>query len=284
MGGAFAAYSGVGPGPTEPGFSHHIFDSSQPLTSRIRAFMALSTTVVDNLGQNFTEVSTVATGYARQDVEGIWTISGGQAVNASAIRFGPATANWGTIRSAVIDNSTLGALTEKRSFYATLDTPLSIPTGRVFEFPPGSLTFRVTPPTQDASSEYVDEAVLNHALGIVNFPNVPATYVALSTADPGRDGSGLAEPSGNNYARVSVPRNQTSGWVFDPSGSGVFENVNEIVFPMATGSWGTISHFAILDAASGGNLIWQAPFTTPTAVVANRAPVIGAGALALEYN
>lgn len=68
--------------------------------------------------------------------------------------------------------------------------------------------------------------------------------IALSTTDPLEDGSGLSEPSGNGYARVSVGNNST---YWNVASGGQKTNKIDIVFPEATGSWGIITHWAILD-------------------------------------
>ena len=82
-----------------------------------------------------------------------------------------------------------------------------------------------------------------------SYPDV-AIYVGLSTADPLDDASGLAEPSGNGYARV-----QTSSSDWNAASAGTIDNANELAFPEATGSWGTITHFALFDAATAGNML-----------------------------
>lgn len=81
-------------------------------------------------------------------------------------------------------------------------------------------------------------------------------YVGLSTADPGDDGVGLAEPSGYGYARVLTT---IADWA-DASG-GKTLNANAISFPAAEGSWGTITHFALFDAPTGGNLLASGALT-----------------------
>lgn len=76
----------------------------------------------------------------------------------------------------------------------------------------------------------------------------PAAYVALWNGSPGVDGAGGAELSGNGYARAAV-----GGW--DAASGGSRANSVVVSFPLATGPWGDATHFAIFDAASGGNLI-----------------------------
>lgn len=78
----------------------------------------------------------------------------------------------------------------------------------------------------------------------------PTVYVGLSTADPGDDGAGLSEPSGNGYARVATV---ATDW--NAALGGTIDNANVIAFSEATGNWGTVTHFALFDAASGGHLL-----------------------------
>src|SRR5690606_40337569 len=95
-------------------------------------------------------------------------------------------------------------------------------------------------------SNYTAQAVLNSLFGKTsNFGELasrPTIYVALSTADPLEDGSGVAEPAGNGYARAATtPADWNDATLADPS---VINNANAIAFPQATGAWGTITHFA----------------------------------------
>ena len=98
-------------------------------------------------------------------------------------------------------------------------------------------------------SNYLENKVLDHLFSKNTYTS-PTIYVALSTADPGEDGSGLCEPGGNGYTRVQTTENDWN----DASG-GTTENATDITFGQATGSWGTITHFALMDAASAGNLL-----------------------------
>lgn len=70
-------------------------------------------------------------------------------------------------------------------------------------------------------------------------------FVGLFTSDPGETGSGT-ELSGNGYARKAV--------TFTVSGD-LATNSGNIEFDAASGSWGTVTHAAIFDAVSGGNMI-----------------------------
>ena len=98
-------------------------------------------------------------------------------------------------------------------------------------------------------SDYWENKILDHIFGKGSY-TPPTIYVGLSTADPADDGSGLAEPSGNGYART-----QTSASDWNTASNGSLDNSSSITFTQATGSWGTITHFALFDAASAGNML-----------------------------
>jgi hypothetical protein len=98
-------------------------------------------------------------------------------------------------------------------------------------------------------SDYWENKILDHIFGKGSY-TPPTIYVGLSTADPTDDGSGLAEPSGNGYARV-----QTSACNWNAASNGTLDNSSDIIFTQATGNWGTITHFALFDAATAGNIL-----------------------------
>jgi len=73
-------------------------------------------------------------------------------------------------------------------------------------------------------------------------------YIGLFTAIPNEAGGGT-EVSGNAYVRKSATFTVTGNTA---SNSGALE------WPVATGSWGTITSIAIFDAVTGGNMIGYA--------------------------
>lgn len=279
-GGAFHLYAGVGPTQTPPGYVHHVF-GTQTLGVRTAARLALSTGLLDVFGNNFTEPS--GGGYARLNTSGQWTVSGGEAVNAVDFVWPMATAGWGTIQSAAIDVNASGALSTLRTFFVQLSPVKTVTAGRRLVYPAGSVTVRTTPPDMWAFSEQLDGLILAHALNNVPFAKPPGTWIALSTTDPGRDGSGISEPVGNGYARVQVPQT-TAGWMISSSDTGIFSNASTINWPMVTpASWGTITHAAMFTASTGGTFLWRAPLQTPVLTVVNSFLYFQIGALALRY-
>jgi len=98
-------------------------------------------------------------------------------------------------------------------------------------------------------SNYWENELLDHLFGKGSYTS-PTVYVGLSTADPGDDGAGLSEPSGNGYARV-----QTAPADWNSASAGSLANANLIEFNEATGPWGTATYFALFDSASAGNML-----------------------------
>lgn len=109
-------------------------------------------------------------------------------------------------------------------------------------------------------SDYWENKILDHVFGNDTY-TPPTIYVALSTAEPLDDASGVAEPSGNGYARVETC---ASDW--SSSSGGSVSNAMSITFPTASGSWGTITHFALFDCATGGNMLAYGPLNQPKAI------------------
>ena len=72
-----------------------------------------------------------------------------------------------------------------------------------------------------------------------------AWYLGLFTGAPGEAGGGT-ELSGDAYVREAV--------TFTVSGD-TATNSGAVEWPVATGNWGTITHVAIFDALTSGNMI-----------------------------
>jgi hypothetical protein len=124
-----------------------------------------------------------------------------------------------------------------------------------------------------AFSDYLEAKILNATLRGIAFPTPPVTtYVALFTADPLDDGSGGAEltnVTAPGYARVPVT--SSSGWTVPsaptPSAATTISNTGILEFPEATAPWaGPITHFAIFNAATDGDMLYHTNMTTPRTI------------------
>ena len=100
-------------------------------------------------------------------------------------------------------------------------------------------------------SNYAEGKLYDHTFRNIPWTSPPNVYVALHTADPGEDCTN-AELSGDNYARALI---SAMGAATD----GIGKNSAIITFASPSASWGTITHFSVWDAISGGNPVIYSP-------------------------
>jgi hypothetical protein len=112
----------------------------------------------------------------------------------------------------------------------------------------------------------------------------PATiYLALCTADPTETGTAAAMsevPNTGAYARTAIT------FAAPIAGSRRVVQNNIVTFPQATGSWGTVTHYALVDSAThgAGNLLASGNFTSSFGVVAGNTPSVASGQVYVEIS
>jgi hypothetical protein len=107
-------------------------------------------------------------------------------------------------------------------------------------------------------------------------------YVALFTAAPS-DAGGGTEVSGGSYARVAVAP-ADANWTAPDNVGGHTDNVAAVTFPTPTANWGTVTHFAIFDRLTGGNLLLHGILAAPKTVNnGDPAPSFAIGALDITF-
>jgi hypothetical protein len=102
-----------------------------------------------------------------------------------------------------------------------------------------------------AFTTYLGDNLLNMVFRNVAYTRPTTVYAALFTTATDISGGGT-EVSGGSYARQAI--------TFSASSSNSITNSADITFPTATGTWGTISYFAIYDASTSGNMLVQGQF------------------------
>lgn len=127
------------------------------------------------------------------------------------------------------------------------------------------------------NTTYFLNLVSGNVFGSKTTPAIPSKYyLGLSSTAPGLDGSGATEPgAGTGYARVEL----TS--LSAPS-NGVVTNSTAIDFAESTAEWGTMTHFAIYDAPTGGNLLMYGELSASRHVEAATIMTIKLGSLNLS--
>lgn len=108
----------------------------------------------------------------------------------------------------------------------------------------------------------------------------PATvYLAAFTVTPSAAGGGT-EVSGNNYSRKAITVNGTN-FPNTVSGTGVKTLGGPFAFPTASGAWGTVVAWALMDASTAGNMLWWGLLPTSRAPLTGDTLTLDAGALSL---
>jgi hypothetical protein len=91
------------------------------------------------------------------------------------------------------------------------------------------------------------------------------------------------EVSGGSYARQQLDPS-TSNWAAYVTGTQQTSNTPIITFPTATANWGTVVGVAIVDASSGGNILFFGALTTSITVNTGGIFQFAAAALVVEVD
>lgn len=225
-------------------------------------YIALSTVDPGEAGSGLAEPSGNA--YARK-LCNVWGAASGRTTsNTNAVAYDEATGSWGTITHyALFDASTGGNMLA----YGSLAVAKVVVAGNEMSIAAGEMDISVV---TGAISNYLAHKMLDHMLKTTSYTPASAKYFGVSTANPGDSGSGLAEPSGNNYAR-----SQCDTW--EAAAGGATTNTDSIEFATASGSWGTITHVAMFDASTSGNLLLYGSITPSQAVASGDEVVFDVG-------
>jgi len=130
-----------------------------------------------------------------------------------------------------------------------------------------------------AFSDFLEDKLLKHAF--TNTAYTPATtlYVGLFTAAPSDTGGGTEiSTSGTGYARQTA--------TFAVSGTSPTEaNISSAIdFPTALADWGTVTHLAVFDASTSGNMLAFSAATTSKTVATGDILRIPSGSLAIRLD
>lgn len=115
-----------------------------------------------------------------------------------------------------------------------------------------------------AASNYTEQNIINAMLRGTAFPLPTKTYVSLHTANPGETGGNeVTTAAWPQYARVEAEQGTAIGTGWIAPTDGVTKNAKQLTYPsMNGGADVTVTHWAIYDAATGGNMLAYAPLQT----------------------
>lgn len=132
-------------------------------------------------------------------------------------------------------------------------------------------------PATMAKTHFLSDALLNEVLRNIGYTPPATVYAALFTTATDKNGGGT-EVSGGAYARQAV--------TFGAPGAGVdgrkVSNSVEVAYPVATANWGTITHCAIFDALTVGNMLYQGTLEASKIINTNDQLKFAVGDLSVE--
>lgn len=133
-------------------------------------------------------------------------------------------------------------------------------------------------------TDYTEGQIGAHLLRSASWPKPSNIYVALFTSDPTDAGTTADEVSGGNYARVAAGP-ADAYWTPPAAGNKTFSNAVDLTFPAPNADWGYVTHFALIDAASGGTMLASAVLPVPRMIYGtDPAPVFATGDFKLVFN
>lgn len=136
------------------------------------------------------------------------------------------------------------------------------------------------------ASNYTETNVINALLRGVAFPLPANTYISLHTANPGEaGGSEVSTAAWPSYVRKDAEVGGAIGSGWNAPSDGSTSNAKQILYPSQNGAGSiTVTHWAIYDAATGGNLLAYAPLTTSRTLIPGDVFVFDIGALTVTQS
>jgi hypothetical protein len=126
----------------------------------------------------------------------------------------------------------------------------------------------------------LENKTMDHILGGPDYTRLANVHLALFTSAPNESGGGT-EVTGGSYSRLSITNNSTN---FPAAVNGQKTNGVAQTFPTATASWGTVTHWALMSAASGGTILFFGALSTPKAIAATDSLTFGIGQLSITLD
>jgi hypothetical protein len=227
----------------EDSWIDHVLGTT-PYTPETNLYIGLS--IADPLDDASGISEPVGNGYARK-IHASWNTAATRAIdNNGVITFDSASGAWGTISHYFIcnhlSNASFGSDVELLA-HGSLSTSKSVVDGNTPSIADTEISISLN---AGAFSDLLVLEMLDHTMGNGVY-TAPTISVGLSTSTPADAGTGITEPSGNNYGRVTVA-------TWNASSGGASANTGDIDFPTPSGSWGLITYTIVGNHAT--NTSW----------------------------
>lgn len=260
-------------------------------------YLGLSTTIPNQNGTNFTEPN-VNSGYKRlpltdelgNTVFGNVTVSNGEAsvTNLQSVVRSIASASWGTIRYVGLFNQeTDGELL----VFAPLTVSIVINTDQLPVLGVGELSITI-----GCQNGRVHDSALpsymSYFTGVGSTASLAsACYLGLSLTTPTDSGANFTEPDrGYGYTRVLIGGGSENSYhaigLAESIGNGTYYiyNNKQIAFPAPTLNWGTLTHFGLFTAPTGGAPVLWGALKTEVEILRGYIPIFKYGAFSITLS
>lgn len=128
-------------------------------------------------------------------------------------------------------------------------------------------------------SDFAENAVVKHLTKEAAYSPAATVYLALCTADPtdAATGASMSEVANSaNYARTAITLGAAASRRVTQSGT--------VTFPQASGSWGTVTHWAIATSGThgSGDVLASGALAVSKSVVNGNTPSVASGEVWVE--
>lgn len=128
-------------------------------------------------------------------------------------------------------------------------------------------------------TNYLENELLDHVLN-ASYTPAATIYLCLCTADPtdAATGASMNEVANSgSYARTAI--------TFDAAASRTVVQAAAVTFPTATGSWGTITHWAIADSGThgAGNVLATGALAASKSVISGNTPSVADAEIEISF-
>ena len=130
-------------------------------------------------------------------------------------------------------------------------------------------------------TDFLEAELLDHVLNQATYTSPANLYLCLCTADPtdAATGASMSEvPNSGSYQRTAIS--------FAAASSREVAQSGDVTFPQASGSWGTVSHWAICDNQThgSGNVLAHGAFAAGKAIVSGNTPTVASGEITVSFS
>lgn len=128
-------------------------------------------------------------------------------------------------------------------------------------------------------SDFGENTVVKHILREAAYTPAATLYLALCTANPGETATGASMSevaNSGSYARTAI--------TFGAAASRRVTQSGAVTFPAASGSWGTVTNWAIVDTNTygSGNVLAYGAFAASKTIVSGNTPSVASGDVYVE--